>query len=205
MPLPPGSGDRALVTEPPSDITKLLAAWTAGDQNALDRLVPLVYAELRRVAHNRLRHERPGQTLQPTALVHEAYVRLVRIRRIKWQNRAHFFAMCARLMRQILVDAARARQFAKRGGGGVRVTLNEALLPADAPGPDVVALDEALKELEQRDPRKGRVVELRFFAGLDVEETAVALGVSTDTVSRDWKFAKTWLYQELRDDRRRTR
>ena len=193
------------MTEPPSDITKLLAAWTAGDHNALDRLVPLVYAELRRVAHNRLRHERPGQTLQPTALVHEAYVRLVRIRRIKWQNRAHFFAMCARLMRQILVDAARARQFAKRGGGGVRVTLNEALLPADAPGPDVVALDEALKELEQRDPRKGRVVELRFFAGLDVEETAVALGVSTDTVSRDWKFAKTWLYQELRDDRRRTR
>jgi len=167
--------------------------------------VPLVYAELRRVAHNRLRHEQPGQTLQPTALVNEAYVRLVRIKRIKWQNRAHFFAMCARLMRQILVDAARARQFAKRGGGGVRVTLNEALLPSDAPGPDVVALDEALKELEHRDPRKGRVVELRFFAGLDVEETAAALGVSTDTVSRDWKFAKTWLYQELRDDRRRTR
>jgi len=192
------------VIEPHSDVTALLVAWTAGDQSALDRLVPLVYAELRRVAHNRLRRERPGQTLQPTALVNEAYVRLVRIKRMKWQNRAHFFAMCGRLMRQILVDAARARQFAKRGGGGVRVTFNEGRLPSPA-SPDVIALDDALKALEELDVRKCQVVELRFFAGLNVEETAAALGVSTDTVSRDWKFAKTWLYQELRDERQRTR
>jgi len=194
-----------LVSEPPSDVTTLLSAWTAGDQSALDRLVPLVYAELRRVARNRLRQERPGQTLQPTALVNEAYVRLVRLKRMKWQNRAHFFAMCARRMRQILVDAARARQFAKRGGGGVRVTFSEGRLPSTTACPDVVALDDALKALEALDPRKSQVVELRFFAGLDAEETASALGVSTDTVSRDWKFAKTWLYQELRDERRRPR
>jgi RNA polymerase sigma-70 factor, ECF subfamily len=193
------------VIEPPSDVTALLVAWNAGDQSALDRLVPLVYAELRRVAHNRLRLERPGQTLQPTALVNEAYVRLVRIKRMKWQNRAHFFAMCGRLMRQILVDAARARQFAKRGGGGVRVTFNEGRLPSTVVCPDVVALDDALTALEELDPRKSQVVELRFFAGLSVEETASVLGVSTDTVTRDWKFAKTWLYQELRDERRSTR
>ena len=171
------------MAEPPSAITKLLAAWSAGDQTALDRLLPLVYAELRRVAHNRLRHERRDQTLQPTALVNEAHVRLVHIRRVKWQNRAHFFALCA-LMRQILVDAARARQSGKRGGGRVRVTVHEGLLPSDAPGSDVVALDDALKALADQDPRKSRVVELRFFAALNVEETAAMLGVSTDTVSR---------------------
>jgi len=191
------------MTEPPSDVTKLLREWTAGDQRALDQLVPLVYAELRRVARNRMRRERPGQTLQPTALVNEVYVRLVRIRSIKWQNRAHFFALCGRLMRQILVDAARARQFAKRGGGGVRVTVDEALLPSARPAPDVVALDEALTTLAQMDARKSQVVEMRFFAGLTVEETAEALGVSNDTVSRDWKFAKAWLYQELGVGRRR--
>jgi RNA polymerase sigma factor (TIGR02999 family) len=192
------------MTEPPCDVTKLLRAWTGGDQRALDQLVPLVYAELRRVARNRLRRERPGQTLQPTALVNEAYMRLVRIRSIKWQNRAHFFALCGRLMRQILVDAARARQFAKRGGGGVRVTIDEALLPSALPAPDVVALDEALTALARMDARKSQVVEMRFFAGLSVEETAEALGVSTDTVFRDWKFARTWLYQELGVERRRT-
>lgn len=192
------------MTEPSSDVTKLLRAWTAGDRRALDQLVPLVYAELRRVARNRLRRERPGQTLQPTALVNEAYVRLVRIRSIKWQNRAHFFALCGRLMRQILVDAARARQFAKRGGGGMRVTVDEALLPSALPAPEVIALDEALTALAQMDARKSQVVEMRFFAGLSVEETAEALGVSTDTVSRDWKFARTWLYQELGVERRRT-
>jgi RNA polymerase sigma factor (TIGR02999 family) len=190
------------VTEPPLDITKLLGAWTAGDREALDRLLPLVYAELRRLARNRLRLERPSQSLQPTALVNEAYVRLVRIKRIQWQNRAHFFALCGRLMRHILVDAARARKFAKRAGGAMRVTLDEALLPSTSPDPDVLALDDALTALESVDPRKSRVVELRFFAGLNVEETAAVLGVSTDTVSRDWKFAKTWLYQELRGERR---
>ena len=185
------------MTEPSTDVTNLLQAWNAGDAGALERLVPRVYADLRRVARNHLRREPPGQTLQPTALVNEAYLRLVRIGRLTWQDRTHFFAMCSRVMRQILVAAARARRVAKRGGGAVRVTFDEALLPSGA-CPDVVALDEALKALEAIDPRKGRVVELRFFAGLSVEETAAVLGVSTDTVSRDWKFARTWLYRELR-------
>ena len=188
------------MTPSPSAVTKLLVAWNAGDQRALDRLLPLVYAELRRVAHNQLRHERPGHTLQPTALVNEAYVRLVQIKRMKWQSKAHFLGMCGRLMRQILVDAARARRSAKRAGG-VRVTIDDALYPSASPGPDVVALDDALRSLEEIDPRKSRLVELRFFAGLDVEETAAVLGVSADTVTRDWKFARTWLYQELRDER----
>jgi RNA polymerase sigma-70 factor, ECF subfamily len=189
------------VTESFAEITQLLGAWSAGDQSARDRLMPLLYAELRRVAHNQLRGERPGQTLQPTALVNEVYVRLVELRRMTWQNRAHFFAMCARLMRQILIDAARARRFAKRGGDAVRVTLDEELVSADAPGPDLLALDDALRALEELDARKSRVVELRFFAGLTAEETAAVLGVSTDTVARDWKFAKTWLYRELRHGR----
>jgi RNA polymerase sigma factor (TIGR02999 family) len=186
------------VSQPSSDITKLLGAWHMGDRSALERLLPLVYPELRRVARNHLRHENPGHTLQPTALVNEAYVRLVRIKQMTWQDRTHFFAMCSTLMRQILVDAGRARRFAKRGGGAVRVTLDEQRLPAASLRPDVVALDDALKALEKIDPRKGRVVELRFFAGLSVEETAAVLAVSTDTVTRDWKFARSWLFRELR-------
>lgn len=189
------------VTEPSSEITELLQAWNAGDASALERLLPRVYAELRRVARNHLRREGRGLTLQPTALVNEAYLRLVRVNRLSWQDRAHFFAVCSRLMRQILVDAARARRFAKRGGGAVRVTLDERLPVASIARPDVVALDEALKALEKVDPRKSRVVELRFFGGLSVEETAAVLAVSTDTISRDWKFARTWLYRELRDER----
>jgi len=192
------------MTAPPLDVTKLLAAWNAGDAEALDRLLPAVYDELRRLARSRLRFEARGQSLQPTALVNEAYMRLVRMKRLQWQNRAHFFALCGRLMRHILVDAARARKFAKRAGG-VRVAIDDALLPAAGHDPDVVALDDALSALEALDPRKGRVVELRFFAGLNVEETAAVLGVSPDTVSRDWKFAKTWLYRELRDARRLAR
>lgn len=188
------------MTAPAPDITKLLHAWNAGDQSALERLLPIVYAELRRVAHNHLRREAPGHTLQPTALVNEAYMRLVAITRITWQDRAHFFALCSTLMRQILVDAARARRVAKRGGGAVRVTLDERLVPSDV-STDALALDAALKALEQVDARKSRVVELRFFAGLSVDETAAVLDVSTDTVSRDWKFAKTWLLRELRDGR----
>ena len=176
-----------------------MQAWNAGDQSALERLLPLVYAELRRVAQNQLRHETPGLTLQPTALVNEAYLRLVQITDMTWQGRAHFFAMCSRLMRQILVDAARARRVAKRGGGAIRVALDEDLLPAGSPLPDVVALDDALQALEALDARKCRVVELRFFTGLSVEETAAVLEVSTDTVSRDWTFAKSWLFRELRD------
>ena len=186
------------MTEPLSDITKLLQAWNAGDQSALERLLPLVYGELRRVASNHLRREARGHTLQPTALVNEAYMRLVHINRMTWQDRAHFFAMCSRLMRQILVDAARARRFAKRGGGAVRVTLDESLFPSVA-STDAVALDDALKALEKVHSRKSRVVELRFFAGLSVEEIAAVLDVSTDTVSRDWKFARAWLRRELRD------
>jgi RNA polymerase sigma-70 factor, ECF subfamily len=188
------------MTEPPSDITKLLQAWNTGDQRALERLLPLVYKELRRVAHNHLRREARGHTLQPTALVNEAYMRLVQIKRITWHGRAHFFALCSRLMRQILVDAARARRFAKRGGGAVQVTLDERIVPSNTLRTDAVALDDALKALAKVDPRKSRVVELRFFAGLSVEETAAVLEVSTDTVSRDWKFAKTWLLRELRDE-----
>ena len=153
------------------------------------------------MARNHLRHERKEQTLQPTALVNEAYLRLVRIKRLTWHDRAHFFALCSSLMRRILVDAARARRFAKRGGGAVRVTLEEDLLLSHPLRPDVVALDDALKALGDVDPRKARIVELRFFGGLSVEETAALLEVSTDTVSRDWKFAKTWLYRELRDGR----
>jgi len=189
------------MTEPRSDVTELLVAWSAGDEQARDRLVPLVYPELRRVAHNKLRRERPGQTLQPTALVNEAYLRLVQIKRMKWQNRAHFFAICSRLMRQILVDSARARQVAKRGRRAVRITLDAELLPSESPEADVIALDDALNALGEVDPRKSRVVELRFFGGLSVEETAAVIGVSSDTVLRDWKFAKTWLYRELRDAR----
>jgi len=184
----------------PRDVTKLLAAWNAGDPQALDRLLPIVYDELRRLARIRLRSEARGHSLQPTALVNEAYLRLVRMKRLQWEDRAHFFALCGRVMRHILVDTARARKFAKRDGG-VRVDLDAALLAA-APAPDLAALDAALAALEAIDPRKGRVVELRFFAGLNVDETAAALGVSADTVSRDWKFAKTWLYRELRDARR---
>jgi RNA polymerase sigma factor (TIGR02999 family) len=179
----------------------LLHAWNAGDPGALEQLVPLVHAELRRVAHNHFRHEKRAHTLQPTALVNEAYLRLVQIKRMTWQNRAHFFAMCSRLMRQILVDAARARRMNKRGGGAEIMPVDDNLLPAGSAVPDVLALDDALNALERFDPRKSRVVELRFFAGLSVEETATVLAVSTDTVSRDWKFAKSWLFRELRDGR----
>jgi RNA polymerase sigma factor (TIGR02999 family) len=189
------------VTAPPSDITQLLQAWNTGDESALERLLPLVYPELRQVAHNHFRRESPGLTLQPTALVNEAYLRLVQLKRMTWQDRTHFFAMCSRLMRQILVDAARARGVAKRGGSAARTTFDEGALPAGDPLPDVVALDDALHALERVDPRKSRVVELRFFGGLSVEETAAVLNVSTDTVMRDWKFAKTWLFRELRDGR----
>src|SRR5262245_36667945 len=189
------------MTEPSSGVTNLLIAWSSGKGEALERLLPLVYAELRRLAGRQLRRERNAGTLQPTALVNEAYVRLVQIKRVKWQNRAHFYAMCARLMRRVLIDAARARRYAKRGGGAVRVELDDELLPSAERAADAVALDEALAALETVDARKCKVVELRFFAGLSVEETAAVLGISTDTVTRDWKFAKTWLYRELRHAR----
>lgn len=173
-------------------------AWRGGDEAALHKLLPLVHDELTRMARRHLAGERPGRTLQATALVNEAFVRLVDLERINWQNRAHFLAMVARLMRRVLVDAARARQADKRGGEMVRVTFDEALVSEHQPGGDLLMLDEALETLAALDDRKSRVVELRFFGGLSLEETAEALGVSTKTVMRDWDFARAWLQREMR-------
>ena len=179
------------------DITRLLLAWGEGDQSALDKLYPLVYAELRRLAHGYMRRERPGHTLQTTALVNEAYLRLVDSQNVRWQNRAQFFAISAQLMRRILVDFARARHSQKRGGSAVRLSLDAPLEMARGAGEDLVALDDALGALTALDPRKSQVVELRFFGGLSVQETAETLQVSPDTVMRDWKFARSWLRREL--------
>jgi RNA polymerase sigma factor (TIGR02999 family) len=179
------------------DVTSLLVAWSEGDDEALAQLVPKVYAELHRLAHHQMRAERPGRTLQTTALVNEAYLRLVDTRRIRWESRAHFLGVAAQAMRRILVDAARARGARKRGGTSPRVSLNESLLPAPERGASLVALDDALTALATVDPRKSRVVELRYFAGLSVAETAAVLGVSAETVQRDWRVAKAWLLREL--------
>ena len=188
----------------PQNATALLQAWGRGDQAAFDELFPLVHDELRRLARHHMGHERPGHTLQATALVNEAYLRLIDVKRMQWQNRAHFFAMSSRLMRRILVDSARARRYQKRGGGAQKVSLDEALVISDEPGQDLVALDDALQALAAMDPRKSQVVEMRFFGGLSVEETAEALHVSVDTVMRVWRLAKVWLLRELegkeRDD-----
>lgn len=181
-----------------SHVTQLLIDWSRGDENALQQLIPLVHEELRRVARRHMAHERAEHTLQATALVNEAYMRLVDVRQVKWQNRAHFFAMSARLMRRILVDFARSRRYQKRGAGAQRVTLDEALVVSPAPVADLVALDEALTALAAVDARKAQVVEMRFFGGLSVEETAEALHVSRDTIMRDWKLAKAWLLRELK-------
>jgi RNA polymerase sigma-70 factor, ECF subfamily len=179
------------------EVTQLLRAWSEGEQTALEKLMPVVYAELHRMAQRYIAYERPGHTLQATALVNEAYLRLVDYAQATWQDRAHFFAVCAQLMRRILVDWARSRQAAKRGGEVQRLELEEALVVVEAPGADLVALDEALKALAAMDPRKSQVVELRFFGGLSVEETAAVLKISAETVMRDWKFAKSWLRREL--------
>jgi RNA polymerase sigma-70 factor, ECF subfamily len=180
-----------------SDVTGLLLAWRQGDPDALDQLLPLVYTELHRLAHHRMRAECAGQTLQTTALVHEAYVRLVDGAAVPWNNRAHFFAVCARLMRRILVDRARARDSFKRGGEVRHVTFQDWRDGQPAPGIDVIALDEALTRLAAADARRSQVVELRYFGGLTEEETAEALGVSPETVRRDWKVARLWLRHEL--------
>ena len=182
---------------PASDVTGLLLAWGEGDQDAFERLVPLVHAELHRIAKGCMRGESAGHSLQPTALVNEAYLRLVDTRRVDWQDRTHFFSMAARLMRRVLVDHARNRRYLKRGGGAMLVTLPDDLVP-DEPGRDLVALDDALNALADVDERKGRVIELRFFGGLSVEETAGVLNVSVNTVMRDTKLAKAWLLRELR-------
>jgi RNA polymerase sigma-70 factor (ECF subfamily) len=186
------------MTDPSThDVTELLAAWGGGDEAALERLVPLVHAELRRLAHRYMGRERAGHTLQTSALINEAYARLIRWKEARFENRAHFFGVSAQLMRRILVDFARARPRASEGPAR-HVALDEALLVAsNEQGTDVVALDEALEELANIDPRKGKIVELRFFGGLSVEETAEFLGVSAVTVMREWAKAKAWLYREL--------
>jgi RNA polymerase sigma factor (TIGR02999 family) len=180
------------------DITALLMAWGNGDKGALSRLTPLVYDELHRLAEGYMRREHPGHTLQTTALVNEAYIRLVDSSRVRWQNRAHFFAVAAQLMRRVLVDFARNRRYQKRGGDWCQVTLGEGLGLATTLDSDLVALDEALERLAKLDRRKASVVELRFFGGLSLEETAEAMQVSTDTVGRDWRAAKAWLMRELK-------
>ena len=180
-----------------AEITVLLKAWTGGDAAALDRLTPLVYGELRRMARRYMRKEGPGNTLQTTALVHEAFLRLVDGTEVRWQDRAHFFAVSAQLMRRILVDAARARGAGKRGGAAGKINLDESIDALPQRGTELIALDEALSALAQFDSRKARVVEMRFFAGLSVEETAEVLKISPQSVMRDWKLARAWLLREL--------
>jgi len=185
------------MTTTPQEVSQLLRAWSDGDQTALDKLMPLVYEELRRMAKRHMDRQNPGHTLQTTALIHEAYLRLIDQKETRWQNRAHFFAVAARAMRSILVDYARARQAAKRGGEAVVVSLDEAAVASDERAAEMVALDDALEGLAAFDRRKCRVVELRYFGGLSVEETAEVLKVSPETVARDWRLARTWLLREL--------
>jgi RNA polymerase sigma-70 factor, ECF subfamily len=187
-----------MATPSPQQVTQLLLAWSAGDPAAQERLMPLVYGELRQLAKRYMARERPDHTLQATALVNEAYLRLVDAKQVRWQNRAHFFAVSARLMRHILVDLARSRHYQKRGGEAQHVSLEEALLVSQRKDTDLVALDEALKALAAVDPRKSQVVELRYFGGLSVAETAEVLKVSPDTVLSDWKLAKVWLLREIK-------
>ncbi len=186
----------------PQDITQLLLAWREGEAAALEKLVPVIYKELHTMAHRYMRGERPDHTLQTTALVNEAYLRLVDSSKVHWQNRAHFFAISAQAMRRVLVDMARSRRFLKRGGEVEKVSLDEALAVSQVPGADLVALDDALKTLAEMDPRKSQVVELRFFGGLSTEESAEVLNVSTDTVLRDWKLAKVWLAREMKKEQK---
>ena len=181
------------------EITHLLVAWSEGDESALQQLAPLIHSELHRLAHNYMSRERPGHLLQTSALINEAYVRLIDWKNVRWQNRAHFFGVAAQLMRRILVDFARERKYFKRGGGALPVSLSEAALVVQQ-SPDFVALDEALTALGEIDSRKVQVVEMRFFAGLSVEEIAELLNVSKETVMRDWRLAKVWLLRQLEGD-----
>ncbi|HLA62981.1 MAG TPA: sigma-70 family RNA polymerase sigma factor [Rhodothermales bacterium] len=182
-----------------ADVTRLLDEWSGGDAEARDRLLPLVYDELRRLAHRHLRGERHAETLNTTALVHEAYLKLVRRDRTTWRSRAYFFALASRAMRQILVDHARARGSVRRGSGAVPLPLDDALAVAEERGADFVALDEALTRLAAHDPQMAQVVEYRFFGGLTAEETAEVLGVTPATVRREWDLARAWLYQAMRE------
>ena len=186
-----------LLSSPTHEVTRLLVAWGDGDRAALDRLMPLVHEELRRLARHYMSRERPGHTLQSTALVNEAYLRLVEQEGMRWENRAHFFGIAARLMRQILVEHARGRQAAKRGGGQYRLSLSRVDRAASGPDVNLLALDEALGRLEALDPQKSRIVELRYFGGLGIEETAEVIGKSPATVKRDWSMARAWLRSEI--------
>jgi RNA polymerase sigma factor (TIGR02999 family) len=183
------------------EVTQLLLAWNSGDQAALEELMPLVYKELHRLASNCLRWERQGHTIEATALVNEAYLRLVDQRQVEWQNRTHFFSIAARIMRRILVQYARDRKAEKRGGGAQRVSLEKVILLAEERNVDIIALDNALNLLAQNDPRKSQLVELRFFSGLTFEEASEILGISLITAKRDWAMAKAWLHRELQKEK----
>ena len=185
------------MTPSPQNVTQILLEWGNGDRAALDKLIPIVYAELRQQAARFLRRERPDHTLQTTALIHEAYLRLVDQKHVRWQNRAQFFGIAGQLMRRILVDHARNKQAGKRGGDDVKLQLDEAMIAGQSPDVNLVALDEALTRLAEFDEQQSRIVELRYFSGLNIEETAEALGISAATVKRDWAMAKAWLHREL--------
>ncbi len=189
-----------MTTLTPQDVTELLTEWQKGDADALDKLTPLVYDELRRIAHRYVRAERNGHTLQTTELVNEAYTRLLGKQKIEWQNRSHFFGVTAQVMRHILIDHARRRSYAKHGGNARQVSMEDAAVMSHQRAAELIALDEALGELAKLDPRKSRVVELRYFGGLSLEETAEALHVSLMTVRRDWRAAKAWLFRRMRDE-----
>ena len=184
----------------PQQVTQLLVAWGNGDEVAREELISVVYQELHRLAHHYMKRESPGHTLQTSALVNEAFVRLVDQRNVRWQNRAHFFGIAAQMMRRILVDYARNRRYSKRGGGARAMALDDALIVSDERSAEVVSIHEALQQLAELDPRKGQIVELRFFGGLSIEETAEVLGVSPGTVMRDWTLAKAWLRREISSD-----
>lgn len=186
-----------MTTVPPQEITRLLADWSKGDREALERLTPLVHAELRRIARRQMSQERPGHTLQATALINEAYLRLAGRDGFEWHDRLHFFAVCAQVMRHVLIDHARARSRDKRGGGAAQVSLDGAAALAGEQPAGLLALDEALRSLEAADARKGRIIELRYFAGLTIEETAEVLGVAAITVRREERRARAWLYRSL--------
>jgi RNA polymerase sigma-70 factor, ECF subfamily len=189
-----------MTIDPQHEVTQLLIAWSNGDKAALDQLAPLVNRELHRLAHHYMRREHAGHTLQTSALVNEAYLKLIGQKHVRWKNRAHFFALSAQLMRRILVDHARGRKYAKRGGEAQRISFRETLIASSERGTDLVALDEALNKLTAIDPRKGQVVELRFFGGLSVDETAEVLQLSAVTVMREWSMAKAWLYNSLNNE-----
>ena len=189
--------DTAMAVDGSRDISGLIAAWGNGDEKALSRLMPLVYPELRRIAKRHLGHRQPGHSLESAALANEAYLKMVRAGGVRCESRVHFLALCSQIIRRILVDHERNRGYAKRGGGAVQISLDEEVVAAGTRQVDVLALDEALASLSEFDPRKGRVVELRYFGGLSVEETAEVLGISPETAKRDWKMAKAWLFGEL--------